>query len=386
MDEYIPQLTLTPDLNAQPQPEVKQEADLITKAQAAPEAGPDLSALSEQEQQAVLAFSKQIDLENAQQILEYGASAQKNIADFSDTALAKVKTGDLGEIGDMLSGLLVELKTMDEPEKKGIAGLFRKAKINAEEMKSRFATAEVNVDRISGELEKHKITLLKDVAVMDQMYERNLQYFKELTMYILAGKKRQNQVRANELEQLRQKAAQSGTQEDAQAYNDLTNMCSRFEKKLHDLELTRMISIQMGPQTRLIQNNDTLMLEKIQSSLVNTIPLWKNQMILALGLSRQKEALQMQQAVSNTTNDLLKRNAAMLKQNSHDTAVENERAIVDIETVKQVNDDLIATIEDTLRIQSEGRQKRQAAEQELLQIEDRLKDALLKGAGRNDPL
>lgn len=190
MDEYIPQLTLTPDLNAQPQPEVKQEADLITKAQAAPEAGPDLSALSEQEQQAVLAFSKQIDLENAQQILEYGASAQKNIADFSDTALAKVKTGDLGEIGDMLSGLLVELKTMDEPEKKGIAGLFRKAKINAEEMKSRFATAEVNVDRISGELEKHKITLLKDVAVMDQMYERNLQYFKELTMYILAGKQK----------------------------------------------------------------------------------------------------------------------------------------------------------------------------------------------------
>lgn len=190
MDEYIPQLTLTPDLNAQPQPKVKKEEDLITKAQAAPEAGPDLSALSAQEQQAVLAFSKQIDLENAQQILEYGASAQKNIADFSDTALAKVKTGDLGEIGTMLSGLLVELKTMDEPEKKGIAGLFRKAKINAEEMKSRFATAEVNVDRISGELEKHKVTLLKDVAVMDQMYERNLQYFKELTMYILAGKQK----------------------------------------------------------------------------------------------------------------------------------------------------------------------------------------------------
>ena len=206
MDEYIPQLTLTPDLNAQPQPEVKKEEDLITKAQAAPEAGPDLSALSAQEQQAVLAFSKQIDLENAQQILEYGASAQKNIADFSDTALAKVKTGDLGEIGTMLSGLLVELKTMDEPEKKGIAGLFRKAKINAEEMKSRFATAEVNVDRISGELEKHKVTLLKDVAVMDQMYERNLQYFKELTMYILAGKQKLAEARNTTLRQLREKA------------------------------------------------------------------------------------------------------------------------------------------------------------------------------------
>ena len=263
MDEYIPQLTLTPDLNAQPQPEVKQEADLITKAQAAPEAGPDLSALSEQEQQAVLAFSKQIDLENAQQILEYGASAQKNIADFSDTALAKVKTGDLGEIGDMLSGLLVELKTMDEPEKKGIAGLFRKAKINAEEMKSRFATAEVNVDRISGELEKHKITLLKDVAVMDQMYERNLQYFKELTMYILAGKQKLAEARSTTLHELRAKAEASNLPEDAQAANDFENKCVRFEKKLHDLELTRMISLQTAPQIRMIQNNDTALVEKI---------------------------------------------------------------------------------------------------------------------------
>ena len=273
MDEYIPQLTLTPDLNAQPQPEVKQEADLIAKAQAAPEAGPDLSALSEQEQQAVLAFSKQIDLENAQQILEYGASAQKNIADFSDTALAKVKTGDLGEIGDMLSGLLVELKTMDEPEKKGIAGLFRKAKINAEEMKSRFATAEVNVDRISGELEKHKITLLKDVAVMDQMYERNLQYFKELTMYILAGKQKLAEARSTMLHELRAKAEASNLPEDAQAANDFENKCVRFEKKLHDLELTRMISLQTAPQIRMIQNNDTALVEKIQTSVLNTIPL-----------------------------------------------------------------------------------------------------------------
>ena len=250
MDEYIPQLTLTPDLSAQAQPEVKKEEDLITKAQAAPEAGPDLSALSPAEQQAVLSFAKQIDLENAQQVLEYGASAQKNIADFSDTALAKVKTGDLGEIGTMLSGLLVELKTLEEPEKKGIAGLFRKAKINSEELKARFSTAEVNVDRISGELEKHKVTLLKDVAVMDQMYDRNLQYFKELTMYILAGKQKLAEARSTTLRELREKAEASNLPEDAQAANDFENKCVRFEKKLHDLELTRMISLQtaLGPQ------------------------------------------------------------------------------------------------------------------------------------------
>ena len=230
MDEYIPQLTLTPDLSAQAQPEVKKEEDLITKAQAAPEAGPDLSALSPAEQQAVLSFAKQIDLENAQQVLEYGASAQKNIADFSDTALAKVKTGDLGEIGTMLSGLLVELKTLEEPEKKGIAGLFRKAKINSEELKARFSTAEVNVDRISGELEKHKVTLLKDVAVMDQMYDRNLQYFKELTMYILAGKQKLAEARSTTLRELREKAEASNLPEDAQAANDFENKCVRFEK------------------------------------------------------------------------------------------------------------------------------------------------------------
>ena len=284
MDEYIPQLTLTPDLSAQAQPEVKKEEDLITKAQAAPEAGPDLSALSPAEQQAVLSFAKQIDLENAQQVLEYGASAQKNIADFSDTALAKVKTGDLGEIGTMLSGLLVELKTLEEPEKKGIAGLFRKAKINSEELKARFSTAEVNVDRISGELEKHKVTLLKDVAVMDQMYDRNLQYFKELTMYILAGKQKLAEARSTTLRELREKAEASNLPEDAQAANDFENKCIRFEKKLHDLELTRMISLQTAPQIRMIQNNDTALVEKIQTSVLNTIPLWKNQMVLTLGI------------------------------------------------------------------------------------------------------
>ena len=378
MDEYIPQLTLTPDLNAQPQPEVKQEADLITKAQAAPEAGPDLSALSEQEQQAVLSFSKQIDLENAQQILEYGASAQKNIADFSDTALAKVKTGDLGEIGDMLSGLLVELKTMDEPEKKGIAGLFRKAKINAEEMKSRFATAEVNVDRISGELEKHKITLLKDVAVMDQMYERNLQYFKELTMYILAGKQKLAEARSTTLHELRAKAEASNLPEDAQAANDFENKCVRFEKKLHDLELTRMISLQTAPQIRMIQNNDTALVEKIQTSVLNTIPLWKNQMVLALGLAHSQQAMQAERAVTDMTNDLLKKNAEALKLGTIETAKESQRGVVDIETLQQTNKSLIETLDELNKIQSEGRAKRAAAEQELNRIEDELKAKMME--------
>ena len=381
MDEYIPQLTLTPDLNAQPQPEVKQEADLITKAQAAPEAGPDLSALSEQEQQAVLAFSKQIDLENAQQILEYGASAQKNIADFSDTALAKVKTGDLGEIGDMLSGLLVELKTMDEPEKKGIAGLFRKAKINAEEMKSRFATAEVNVDRISGELEKHKITLLKDVAVMDQMYERNLQYFKELTMYILAGKQKLAEARSTTLHELRAKAEASNLPEDAQAANDFENKCVRFEKKLHDLELTRMISLQTAPQIRMIQNNDSVMAEKIRSSIVNTIPLWKSQMTLALTLHHSQQAMEAQREVNDMTNRLLQANAEKLPQGSVDIAKESERGIVDIETLQKTNQELISTLEEVRQIQAEGAKKRAEAEVELGRIEGELKQKLLELRG-----
>ena len=378
MDEYIPQLTLTPDLSAQAQPEVKKEEDLITKAQAAPEAGPDLSALSPAEQQAVLSFAKQIDLENAQQVLEYGASAQKNIADFSDTALAKVKTGDLGEIGTMLSGLLVELKTLEEPEKKGIAGLFRKAKINSEELKARFSTAEVNVDRISGELEKHKVTLLKDVAVMDQMYDRNLQYFKELTMYILAGKQKLAEARSTTLRELREKAEASNLPEDAQAANDFENKCVRFEKKLHDLELTRMISLQTAPQIRMIQNNDTLMLEKIQSSLVNTIPLWKSQMVLALGMEHSRQATAAQNAVTEMTNDLLKKNADTLKMGTIATAKEAERSIIDIETLKHTNEQLISTLDEVLNIQKEGAAKRKEAEVELGKIEGELKQKLME--------
>lgn len=381
MDEYIPQLTLTPDLSAQAQPEVKKEEDLITKAQAAPEAGPDLSALSPAEQQAVLSFAKQIDLENAQQVLEYGASAQKNIADFSDTALAKVKTGDLGEIGTMLSGLLVELKTLEEPEKKGIAGLFRKAKINSEELKARFSTAEVNVDRISGELEKHKVTLLKDVAVMDQMYDRNLQYFKELTMYILAGKQKLAEARSTALRELREKAEASNLPEDAQAANDFENKCVRFEKKLHDLELTRMISLQTAPQIRMIQNNDLLMTEKIQTAIVNTIPLWKSQMVLGLSMYHSKQAMEASRAVSDVTNRLLLSNAEALHTGSVEVAKESERGIVDLETLKKTNEHLIATLEEVRQIQDDGRTRRAQAEEELGRIEGELKQKLMDMKG-----
>ena len=378
MDEYIPQLTLTPDLSAQAQPEVKKEEDLITKAQAAPEAGPDLSALSPAEQQAVLSFAKQIDLENAQQVLEYGASAQKNIADFSDTALAKVKTGDLGEIGTMLSGLLVELKTLEEPEKKGIAGLFRKAQVSAQEMKAKYGKAEANVDKIAAELDKHKLTLMKDVAVMDQMYEKNLEYFKELTMYILAGQKKLAQERATTLVQMREKAQKSGLAEDAQAANDFENKCERFEKKLHDLELTRVISLQTAPQIRMIQNNDTLMMEKIQTSIMNTIPLWKNQMVLTLGIQDSQRAMEAQRKVTDMTNQLLQRNADMLKMATVETAREAERGIVDIETLKHTNESLISTLDEVLQIQTDGAKKRQEAEQELRRIEGELKQKLLE--------
>lgn len=378
MEDYIPQLTLTPDLTAQPQPEVKPEADLITQAQAAPETGPDLSALSPQEQQAVLDFARQIDLENAGQILEYGASAQKNIADFSETALAKVKTSDLGEIGQMLSGLLVELRTMDEPEKKGLAGLFRKAKVNAEELKSRFAAAEVNVDRISGELEQHKLMLLKDVAVMDQMYDRNLQYFKELTMYILAGKQKLTEARATTLQQLRDKAQQSNLPEDAQAASDYENKCVRFEKKLHDLELTRMICLQTAPQIRMIQNNDTALVEKIQTSILNTIPLWKNQMVLTLGIENSRRAMQAQRQVTDMTNTLLQKNAEMLHMASVETAKEAERGIVDMQTLQHTNEQLISTIDEVLQIQSDGAKQRREAEVELRRLEGELKQKLLQ--------
>ena len=341
MEEKIPQLTLTPDLGKEPVLEPVKEEDLIEKAEKAPEAGPDLSMLSAAEQQAVLAFSEQIDLTDSSQVLQYGAAAQKNIADFSQTALSKVQTRDLGEIGDMVTSLVVELKGMDEPEKKGIAGLFRKAQVSAQEMKAKYGKAEANVDKIAAELDKHKLTLMKDVAVMDQMYEKNLEYFKELTMYILAGQKKLAQERATTLVQMREKAQKSGLAEDAQAANDFENKCERFEKKLHDLELTRVISLQTAPQIRMIQNNDTLMMEKIQTSIMNTIPLWKNQMVLTLGIQDSQRAMEAQRKVTDMTNQLLQRNADMLKMATVETAREAERGIVDIETLKHTNESLI---------------------------------------------
>ena len=379
-EEKIPQLTLTPDLDDTPTLEVKQP-DMLQKAEASPEAGPDLSALSPAEQKAVLDFAKQIDLNDSNQVLQYGVAAQKNIADFSETALNKVKTKDMGEIGDMVSSLLVELKTFDEPEKKGIAGLFKKANTNVEVMKAKYGKAEENVDRIAGELEQHKLTLMKDVAVMDQMYDKNLEYFKQLTMYILAGQKKLTEARATTLVQLRDKAAQTGLPEDAQAANDFENKCIRFEKKLHDLELTRVVSIQMGPQTRLLQNNDAMMVEKIQSSLVNTIPLWKSQMVLSLGLEHSRAATEAQNAVNNMTNELLKKNAEMLRIGTAATAREAERSIIDIETLQETNQQLIATLDEVVNIQNEGAQRRREAEVELGRIEGELKQKLLELRG-----
>lgn len=367
----VPELTLEPAAPAAPAPEA-----------AKPEVTPvdiDERLLSDEEKKAVDEFSKKINLSDSNMILQYGAAAQKNIAGFSESALSSVKTKDLGEVGKSLSELVVELKGFGEDEeKKGFAGLFKKAGNKLETMKSQYAKVEVNVDKISRELEQHQVTLMKDVAMLDQMYELNLKYYKELTMYILAGKKRLNEVRTGELEELRKKAETSGAQEDAQRYNDLVQMCDRFEKKIHDLELTRVISIQMGPQTRLLQNNDTLMVEKIQSSLVNTIPLWKSQMVLALGLEHSRQATAAQTAVTNMTNELLKKNADMLKMGTVATAREAERSVVDIETLQHTNEQLISTLDEVLNIQRDGAAKRRAAEVELGRIEGELKQKLME--------
>ena len=372
--EAVPQLTLTPEAPAAPaQEETKPE---VTPVQM------DENLLSDAEKQAVEAFSKKIDLTDSQMILQYGAAAQKNVAGFSENALNSVRTKDLGEVGKSLSELVVELKGFgEEEEKKGLFGFFKKTGNKLEAMKAQYAKVEANVDKIVRELEQHQVTLLKDVAMFDQMYELNLKYYKELTMYILAGKRKLADVQANELPALKAKAEQTGAQEDAQAYNDLVQMCDRFEKKLHDLELTRMISVQMGPQTRLLQNNDTLMVEKIQSSLVNTIPLWKSQMVLALGLEHGRQATAAQSAVTNMTNELLKKNADMLKMGTIETAREAERSVVDIETLQHTNEQLISTLDKVLSIQKEGAAKRKAAEAELGRIEGELKQKLLELRG-----
>ena len=380
-------LTLTPDLNAamaQAPAAPALTLDAQVEEEKKPEAAPvvvDESMLSETERKMVDEFSKRIDITDASQVMQYGAAAQKNIAAFSENALNSVKTKDLGEVGKALSDLVVELKTLDKPEEKGIFGFFQKKKNDLESLKASYSKAETNVDNIVKILEDHQIVLMKDIAMFDQMYDLNTKYYKELTMYIIAGKKRLADVRANELEQLRKKAEQTGAQEDAQAYNDFSNLCLRFEKKLHDLELTRMISIQMGPQTRLLQNNDTQMLEKIQSSLVNTIPLWKSQMVLALGLEHGRQATAAQAAVTDMTNSLLQKNAEMLKMGTIATAREAERSIVSIDTLKDTNQKLIETLDEVMQIQSEGRDQRKAAEAELGRIEGELKQKLMELRG-----
>ena len=323
-------------------------------------------------------FAAKIDIENTTQILQYGAGTQKKMADFSDTALANVRTQDLGEVGDLLVNVMGELKGLDQEEEKGIFGFFKKQSNKLELMKSKYAKAEVNVEKICSALEQHQVRLLKDSAVLDKMYDQNLAYFKELTMYILAGKQKLQDVREGKLKELEATAQRTGLAEDAQAARDLAEKCNRFEKKIYDLELTRTISIQTAPQIRMIQNNDTVMVEKIQTTLVNTIPLWKNQMVLALGIAHSTEAATAQRQVNDVTNALLKKNAEALHMASVETAKEAERGIVDIETLKKTNQDLIATLDDVMKVQAEGRQKRLAAEAEMAKMEADLKNKLLE--------
>ena len=370
-DSTIPSLTLEPDLNDGPELVVAEE----TALQQAKAAEPVLTA---QEQKIVDDFAAKIDVENTTQILQYGAGTQKKMADFSDAALANVRTQDLGEVGDLITNVVGELKGFDAEEEKGLFGFFRKQANKLDLMKTRYAKAEVNVEKIADALQKHQVRLLKDSAVLDKMYEQNLAYFKELTMYILAGKQKLEQVRAGKLRQLEETAQRTGLAEDAQAARDLSEKCLRFEKKIHDLELTRAISIQTAPQIRMIQNNDTVMVEKIQSTLVNTIPLWKNQMVLALGIAHSTEAAQAQRQVTDITNALLKQNAEKLHMASVETAKEAERGIVDIETLKKTNAELIQTLDDVMKIQADGRAKRQAAEIEMAKMENDLKTKLLQ--------
>lgn len=380
-ENMTPELTLNPTEADVAVPELTLDPTAVAEAPQEKQVEPvalDDKLLTEQEKKAVEEFAKKIDITDTNLVLQYGAAAQKSVAGFSENALSNVRSKDLGEVGADLSELVVQLKGFGSgEEKKGLAGLFRKAGNKIESMKAQYGKVEANVDRIAQSLEKHQITLMKDIAMFDQMYELNLKYYKELTMYILAGKKRLEEVRAGQLEELRVKAEQTGLAEDAQAYNDMVNLCNRFEKKLHDLELTRMISVQMGPQTRLLQNNDTQMVEKIQSSLVNTIPLWKSQMVLALGLENSRSALKASQAVSDATNRMLRQNAEQLKQGTIATAREAERSIVDIETLVATNQSLIETLTEVENIQTEGRAKRAEAENKLQEMEDQLKEKLL---------
>lgn len=365
-----PSLTLEPDLG-----ELEKKEEVIPKKQLQKE---EVPVLTPEEQKMVNDFAAKIDIENTNQILQYGAGTQKKMADFSDTALENVKTQDLGEIGELISNVVGELKDFDVQEEGKFFGFFRKQTSKIENLKNKYDKAQANVEKITDSLQQHQVRLMKDSAMLDKMYEQNLNYFKELTMYILAGKKKLEETRNGKLAEMKNKAALSGLPEDAQAARDLDEKCSRFEKKLHDLELTRTIAMQTAPQIRLIQNNDTVMVEKIQTTIVNTIPLWKSQMVLALGIAHSAEAAQAQRQVTDITNELLRKNAETLHMATVETAKESERGIVDIETLQKTNADLIQTLDDVMRIQMEGRQKRQAAEMEMHRMEEELKRKLLE--------
>lgn len=365
-----PSLTLEPDLG-----ELEKKEEVLPKKQLQKE---EVPVLTPEEQKMVNDFATKIDIENTNQILQYGAGTQKKMADFSDTALENVKTQDLGEIGELISNVVGELKDFDVQEEGKFFGFFKKQTSKIENLKNKYDKAQANVEKITDSLQQHQVRLMKDSAMLDKMYEQNLNYFKELTMYILAGKKKLEETRNGKLAEMKNKAALSGLPEDAQAARDLDEKCSRFEKKLHDLELTRTIAMQTAPQIRLIQNNDTVMVEKIQTTIVNTIPLWKSQMVLALGIAHSAEAAQAQRQVTDITNELLRKNAETLHMATVETAKESERGIVDLETLQKTNADLIQTLDDVMRIQMEGRQKRQAAEMEMHRMEEELKRKLLE--------
>lgn len=380
MSNQFSDFDTTPTLTfGEPVQEPKEEPQIPVQPSKPEEPQLDDKVLTDEERKMVEEFSRKIDLHNSGAILQYGAGTQKKMADFSEKALENVKTKDMGEVGDMISGLVTELQSFDaEEEERGFLGLFKKQSNKLIAMKAKYEKAEVNVDKICTALEGHQVQLLKDIAVLDKMYELNLNYFKELSMYILAGKKRLKEVREGELMELTARAEASGLAEDAQASKDLEAMCTRFEKKIHDLELTRMIAVQTAPQIRLVQNSDTMMVEKIQSTIVNTIPLWKNQMVIAMGVEHSNQAAKAQRQVTDLTNELLKKNAETLKTATIETARESERGVVDIETLRQTNASLISTLDEVVKIQTEGRAKRRSAEVEMQKMENELKNKLLQ--------
>lgn len=380
MSSQFSDFEATPTLTfGEPVSEAKENAQVPADMVKPQEPPMDENVLTDEERKMVEEFSQKIDLHNSGAILQYGAGTQKKMADFSEKALENVRTKDMGEVGDMISGLVTELQSFDEEEEeRGFLGLFKKQTNKLVAMKAKYEKAEVNVDKICTALEEHQVQLLKDIAVLDKMYDLNLNYFKELSMYILAGKKRLKEVREGELAELTARAEASGLAEDAQAAKDLESMCTRFEKKIHDLELTRMIAVQTAPQIRLVQNSDTMMVEKIQSTIVNTIPLWKNQMVIAMGVEHSNQAAKAQRQVTDLTNELLKKNAETLKTATIETAKESERGVVDIETLRQTNASLISTLDEVVKIQAEGRVKRQSAETEMRRMENQLKDKLLQ--------